>query len=76
MFMIFVSIGILSPVGSSYSFDARANKYGRGEGRASIIIKHLDDALACGDPIRAVIRETCLNQDGRTETTTTPSQAT
>ncbi|KAI1171395.1 hypothetical protein F4777DRAFT_582964 [Nemania sp. FL0916] len=74
MFKVFGSMGMLSPDGRSYAFDARANGYGRGEGVASIVVKRLDDALACGDPIRAVIRETCLNQDGRTETITTPSQ--
>lgn len=36
-------------------------------------MKRLDDALRDGDPIRAVIRETGVNQDGKTETITTPS---
>lgn len=75
MFKVFGSLGMLSPDGKSYAFDSRANGYGRGEGVATIVIKRLHDALACGDPVRAVIRETCLNQDGRTETITTPSQA-
>jgi acyl transferase domain-containing protein/ubiquinone/menaquinone biosynthesis C-methylase UbiE len=56
-----------------YSFDSRANGYGRGEGVASIVLKRLDDAIKAGDPIRAVIRETHLNQDGKTETITSPS---
>ena len=75
MFKVFGSLGMLSPDGKSYAFDSRANGYGRGEGVATIVIKRLNDALACGDPVRAVIRETCLNQDGKTETITTPSQA-
>jgi acyl transferase domain-containing protein len=33
------------------------------------------DALEAGDPVRAVIRETYLNQDGKTETITSPSQS-
>lgn len=37
------------------------------------MLKRLDDALVAGDPIRAVIRETHLNQDGKTETITSPS---
>lgn len=69
------SLGMLSPDGRSYAFDARANGYGRGEGVAAIIIKRLSDALAANDPIRAVIRETALNQDGKTDTITTPSGA-
>ncbi|KAL4893539.1 putative polyketide synthase [Aspergillus ambiguus] len=67
------SLGMLSPDGRSYAFDSRANGYGRGEGVATIIIKRLSDALAANDPIRAVIRETALNQDGKTDTITTPS---
>lgn len=69
------SIGFLSPDGKSFAFDSRANGYGRGEGVATIIIKRLSDAVAAGDPIRAVIRETSLNQDGKTETITSPSSA-
>lgn len=57
-----------------YAFDSRANGYGRGEGVASIIIKRLDDALKAGDPIRGIIRGTLSNQDGKTETITSPSQ--
>lgn len=40
---------------------------------ATVVIKRLKDALAAGDPIRAVIRGSSLNQDGKTETITTPS---
>ncbi|KAI1421079.1 hypothetical protein F5Y12DRAFT_790457 [Xylaria sp. FL1777] len=74
MFMGLGSVGFLSPDGKSYAFDARANGYGRGEGVATLVIKRLSDALAAGDAVRAVIRETCLNQDGKSETITSPSQ--
>nr|ALQ32817.1 putative polyketide synthase [Fusarium commune] len=73
MFKALGSIGVLSPDGKSFSFDSRANGYGRGEGVATVVIKRWRDAVAAGDPIRAVIRETCLNQDGKTETITSPS---
>lgn len=66
---------VLSPDGKSFSFDSRANGYGRGEGVATVVIKRWRDAVAAGDPIRAVIRETCLNQDGKTETITSPSSS-
>ncbi|CAM1507801.1 Fc.00g046490.m01.CDS01 [Cosmosporella sp. VM-42] len=69
------SLGFLSPDGKCFAFDSRGNGYGRGEGVATIVIKRLKDAIAAGDPIRAVIRETALNQDGKTETITSPSQA-
>lgn len=66
---------LLSADGKSYAFDEQANGYGRGEGVATIVIKRLEDALAAGDPVRAVIRETHVNQDGRTESITSPSEA-
>ncbi|KFA71898.1 hypothetical protein S40288_09521 [Stachybotrys chartarum IBT 40288] len=74
VFQSMSSIGFLSPDGVSFAFDDRANGYGREEGVAAIILKRLDDAVAAGDPIRAVIRASALNQDGKTPTITTPSQ--
>lgn len=68
------SNSILGPTGKSYSFDSRAEGYGRGEGVATLIIKRLSDALRDGDPVRAVIKATALNQDGKTPTITSPSQ--
>jgi len=64
---------LISKDGKSYAFDSRANGYGRGEGSATVILKRLDDAIRDGNPIRAVIRESGVNQDGKTETITTPS---
>lgn len=63
----------LSEAGRCFAFDSRASGYGRGEGTATVIIKRLDDALKHGDPIRAIVRSTAVNQDGKTETITTPS---
>ncbi|KAI1496239.1 lovastatin nonaketide synthase [Biscogniauxia marginata] len=65
--------GFLSSDGRSWSFDQRANGYGRGDGISVIVIKRLDDALRDGDMIRAVIRNTGSNQDGRTPGITQPS---
>lgn len=64
---------MLNSDGKSYSFDARGAGYGRGEGIATIVVKRLDDALENGDPIRAVVRATAINQDGRTAGLTKPS---
>ncbi|RAL06833.1 type I polyketide synthase [Aspergillus homomorphus CBS 101889] len=64
-FITLSNVNVLSPEGISYSFDPRANGYGRGEGVAAIILKTLPHALRDGDPIRLVIRETALNQNGR-----------
>ena len=75
MFITMSSIALISKDGRSFAFDSRANGYGRGEGVATLVLKRLDDAIRDGDPIQSVIRETGLNQDGKTETITTPSQA-
>ncbi|KAK7993281.1 hypothetical protein PG989_006662 [Apiospora arundinis] len=64
---------MLNNEGRSYSFDDRGAGYGRGEGVASLVLKRLDDAVAAGDPIRAVIRNTGVNQDGKTNGITLPS---
>ena len=64
----------LSADGKSYAFDSRASGYGRGEGVSTVIVKPLKDALRDGDPIRAVIKNTAINQDGKTQTITSPSQ--
>ncbi|WP_255955357.1 type I polyketide synthase [Streptomyces odontomachi] len=65
--------GALSPDGRSYTFDARANGYVRGEGGAFVVLKPLTRALADGDPIHCVIRGSALNNDGATDALTVPS---
>ncbi|KAJ5629451.1 Acyl transferase/acyl hydrolase/lysophospholipase [Penicillium herquei] len=63
---------IISPDGTSKTFDAAADGYGRGEAVNAIYIKKLSDAIADGDPVRAVIRATGTNSDGKTQAITTP----
>ncbi|KAB8229925.1 type I polyketide synthase [Aspergillus alliaceus] len=58
---------VLSPDGYCKTFDASANGYARGEAVNVIYIKTLDQALADGDRVRAVIRATSANYDGRTD---------
>ncbi|KAL4782889.1 hypothetical protein BJX76DRAFT_358522 [Aspergillus varians] len=64
---------MFSKEGRSYPFDSRANGYGRGEGVTGVVLKPLSAALRDGDPIRAVIRNSVLNQDGRTPGISVPS---
>jgi acyl transferase domain-containing protein len=68
-----VAAGFLSPDGRCHSFDQRANGYGRGEGVGCVILKPIDEALKNGDVIRAVIRNTGINHDGKTPGVTFPS---
>jgi acyl transferase domain-containing protein len=65
--------GFLGAEGRCFSFDHRAEGYARGEGVGSIILKPLSSAINDGDTIRAVIRGTGVNQDGRTPGISLPS---
>lgn len=67
------SMHMLSPDGISHSFDSKANGYARGEAVAGIVVKTLRKALEDGDTIRAVIRGSGANQDGKTPGITMPS---
>lgn len=67
------NLGLLSKDGRSYSFDERANGYARGEGVAGLVIRPLEDAIRNGDTIRAIIRSSGSNQDGRTPGVMQPS---
>lgn len=68
------NMNMLSPHGQSFSFDARADGYSRGEGFSVVLVKRLRDALRDGDTIRAVVRSTGSNQDGYTPGVTQPSR--
>ncbi|MDE2660840.1 MAG: SDR family NAD(P)-dependent oxidoreductase [Acidobacteriota bacterium] len=58
------ALGIISPDGKCYSFDAAANGYMRSEGVFVVAIKPLDAAERDGDRIHAVIEGTALNAAG------------
>ncbi|MFD2169308.1 type I polyketide synthase [Tumebacillus lipolyticus] len=56
--------GIMSPDGHCRTFDAQAKGTVPGEGVGVVILKRLEDALADGDTIHAVIKGTAINNDG------------
>ncbi len=58
-------MGLLAPDGYCKAFDARADGLGRGEGAGVVLLKPLERALADGDRIRAVIKGSAVNQNGR-----------
>lgn len=66
---------MLSADGRSRMWDADASGYARGEGVAAVILKRLSSAIADGDKIECIIRETGVNQDGRTKGITVPNPA-
>ena len=73
MFIAVSNQNFLSRDGLCKSFDARADGYSRGEGFGAVILKPIDDAIRDKDPIRAVIRGTGVNQDGKTSGIHLPS---
>lgn len=66
-------VGFLSKDAVCHTFDSEANGFARGEGVAAVYLKKLSDAVRDGDPIRAVIRSTAVNANGRTAGITHPS---
>jgi amino acid adenylation domain-containing protein len=55
---------ILSPDGHCRAFDARGEGTVPGNGVGAVLLKRLEDALADGDYIHAVIRGSAINNDG------------
>ena len=73
MFVTFCRAHMLSPTGRIRAFDASADGFVRGEGAGVVLLRRLEDAVAAGDRVYAVIDGTAVNQDGRTGTITEPS---
>ena len=59
--------------GRCKTFDASADGYVRGEGCGFVVIKRLQQAMADGDRIQAIIRGSALNQDGLSNGLTAPN---
>lgn len=56
--------GVLSPDGRCRAFDDSAAGTVAGNGAGVVVLRRLSDALADGDPVRAVLRGTAMNNDG------------
>ncbi|KAI1134321.1 beta-ketoacyl synthase domain-containing protein [Hypoxylon sp. FL0543] len=72
-FLVESNLHMLSPTGKSRMWDAAADGYARGEGVAALLLKPLSQALADGDRIMSIVRETGINSDGRTKGITLPN---
>lgn len=59
--------GVYSVDGRCYAFDARAQGTIPGNGAGVVVLKRLDEALADGDNVVAVIRASAVNNDGSTK---------
>ena len=67
------AMGMLSGSGRCHAFDAAADGFVRGEGCGMIVLKRLGEALADGDPVRAVVRGSAVNQNGASAGLTVPN---
>jgi acyl transferase domain-containing protein len=68
----FTKIGAISPTGICRPFDQKADGFVQSDGVGMVFLKRLEDALADGDRIHAVIRGSGCNNDGRGEGPMTP----
>ncbi|MBA0052920.1 SDR family NAD(P)-dependent oxidoreductase [Streptomyces sp. AJS327] len=71
-YLLFSSVGALSPTGRCRSFDAGADGIALGEGVACLALKRLADAERDGDRIYAVVRGVGGSSDGRSLGLTAP----
>jgi acyl transferase domain-containing protein/NADPH:quinone reductase-like Zn-dependent oxidoreductase/NAD(P)-dependent dehydrogenase (short-subunit alcohol dehydrogenase family)/acyl carrier protein len=67
--------GMLSPTGVCSAFDKRANGFVPGEAVVAVVLKPYRKARADGDRIYAIIKGSKINQDGETNSITSPSAA-
>ena len=61
---LYAAGGISSPDGHTRAFDAAAQGVVGGSGVGVVLLKRLDDAVAAGDTVLAVIRGSASNNDG------------
>lgn len=73
VFMGFSRLHMLSPSNRCRAFDSRADGYVRSEGGGVLVLRRLDQALAEGQRVEAVLLATGLNQDGKTSGITAPN---
>ncbi|PLB49865.1 putative LovB-like polyketide synthase [Aspergillus steynii IBT 23096] len=73
IFITMTDLGMLSTDGRCRHGDASGSGYVRGEGITAMILKRQRQAESSGDSIRAVVRGTGVNHDGRKQGITLPS---
>jgi acyl transferase domain-containing protein/enoyl-CoA hydratase/carnithine racemase/aryl carrier-like protein len=74
MHIMTAQAGMLSADGRCHSFDQRANGFVPGEAVGVVVLKRLADAERDGDRILGVIEGWGVNQDGKTNGITAPSE--
>jgi acyl transferase domain-containing protein len=72
--IFYAQAGLSAPDGRCKPFGAESNGIGRAEGVGALMLRRLDDAIADGDSIYAVVRGSAVNHDGRSNGITAPSR--
>ncbi|TWF90006.1 8-amino-7-oxononanoate synthase [Kitasatospora viridis] len=70
--LAFSKIGAVSAAGACRPFDTRADGFVLGDGVGVLVLRPLDEALAAGDRVYAVIRGVGMSNDGASEGPMTP----
>ena len=73
MQIVLDKLGALSPTSRCHTFDKSADGYARGEGYCALYLTKSSIAISDGLPIRAMIRGTAVNANGKTGGITRPS---
>ncbi|GAB2513922.1 Phthiocerol/phenolphthiocerol synthesis polyketide synthase type I PpsA [Corynebacterium atrinae] len=69
----FGELGVISPSGHIHAFSDEADGFVRADAAGVLILKRVDDALADGDEILAVIKGSAVNSDGHSNGLTAPN---
>ncbi|WP_457031946.1 type I polyketide synthase [Kitasatospora sp. P5_F3] len=72
--LMYSQLGLGSPDGRCKPFSADADGIGRSDGLGLVVLRRLEDAVADGQRIYAVIRGSAVNQDGRSNGVTAPNR--
>ena len=72
--IFYTQAGLSAPEGRCKPFGQCADGIGRGEGVAAVVLRRLDDAVAAGQPIYAVVKSSVANHDGRSNGITAPNR--
>ncbi|MFJ6759844.1 type I polyketide synthase [Streptomyces sp. NPDC091273] len=72
--MVYGQLGLAASDGRCKPFSADADGIGRSDGVGLVVLRRLDDALADGQRIYAVLRGSAVNQDGRSNGVIAPNR--
>ncbi|MFD8143210.1 beta-ketoacyl synthase N-terminal-like domain-containing protein [Streptomyces sp. NPDC059708] len=72
--LVYEQLGLAAPDGRCKPFSADADGIGRSDGVGLVVLRRLEDALADGQRIYAVLRGSAVNQDGRSNGVIAPNR--